>query len=172
MPFTMSKTVKALKRSNDDDGNQPCKIPRAGDIQVENIVPRMGQQRPNTGPVVVCIYKYTSNASDIYVDKYQDSRVGMYQIQFDQDCRNNIFFMFKKKFEEFLRFQNNEDGVCPTNLADLAAETGIDFKVSNGDNSKGIFVPWRVGAYVTGDIENVKNALLNCLIGDHNKLIF
>jgi len=56
--------------------------------------------------------------------------------------------MFKKKFEEFLRAQSNDTGACPSTLVDLANEVGIDFKISPGDNSKGIFVPWRVGAYV------------------------
>ena len=67
--------------------------------------------------------------------------------------------MFKKKFEEFLR-SSNEISSCPTTLVDLAEEAGIDFKVSPGDNSKGIFVPWRIGAYVAGDIDAVKNTLL------------
>ena len=50
---------------------------------------------------------------------------------------------------------------CPATLADLADQAGIDFKISPGDNSKGgVFVPWRVGAYVAGDIESVKNCLL------------
>ena len=77
----------------------------------------------------------------------------------DQDCRNSICFMFKKKFEDFLR-ASNETNSCPITLSDLAEQAGIDFKVSPGDNSKGIFVPWRVGAYIAGDIESVKNTLL------------
>jgi len=66
--------------------------------------------------------------------------------------------MFKKKFEAFLC--SSENGI-PTTLSDLADQAGIEFKISPGDNSKGgLFVPWRVGAYVAGDIEAVKNALL------------
>ena len=56
MPFSMDKTAKAQKRSNENDGNQPRKIPKAGDIMVDTIVPKAGL-RPNTAPVIVCIYK-------------------------------------------------------------------------------------------------------------------
>jgi hypothetical protein len=80
-----------------------------------------------------------------------------YDYIFDLISRN----MFKKKFEDFLR-ASNEISACPTTLLELAEEAGIDFKVSPGDNSKGgIFVPWRVGAYVAArDVDGVKNTLL------------
>ena len=57
MPFDMKKTSKGQKRSNDDDGNQPHKMPKAGLIIVDEIVPKT-QVRPNHAPVKVCIYKY------------------------------------------------------------------------------------------------------------------
>jgi hypothetical protein len=57
MPFSMDKTVKANKRSNNDDGDQPRKIPKAGDIITGDVITKT-QLRPNSAPVVVCIYKY------------------------------------------------------------------------------------------------------------------
>ena len=153
----MDKTAKATKRSNQDEG--PRKVPRAGDIIVDDVLPK-AQTRNEIAPVIVCIYKYTSHAGDVYVDRYRENRTSLYQIQFDQDCRNNIFFLFKKKFESFLQ---TTDGVLPTTLMELSQQAGIDFKISPGDNSKGgLHVPWRVGAYVVGDIDAVKNALLLC----------
>ena len=147
----------------DNDGNRQPKIPKAGDIIViDDGIPKVSTHSQNA-PVIVCIYKYTSNAGDIYIDKYKENRANLYQIQFNQDCRpsSNIFFMFKKKFEEFLRASSENGGGVPTNLVDLAEEAGIDFKVSPGENSKGgLFVPWRVGAYVVGDLDSVKNSLL------------
>ena len=57
MPFSMSKTTRGVKRSSNDDGNQTQKIPKAGEIVVDEIVPKT-QVRPNYAPVKVCIYKY------------------------------------------------------------------------------------------------------------------
>ena len=160
MPFDMNKTAKGQKRQM-DQANGANKFPKAGDIAVidENMPPRSTQNRPDNADVTVCIYKYTSNAGNVYIDKYQEGGTNLYQLQFHQECRNNIFFMFKKKFENFL--QTSESAGIPTTIAALAEEAGIDFKVSPGDNNKGgIFVPWRVGAYVAGDLDAVKNALL------------
>ena len=142
----MKKTTKGQKRQN-DEAIRSNKIPRAGDIVVldENMPPKSNiQSRTENSDVIVCIYKYTSNASNCYIDKYQEGGTSLYQLQFNQDCRNNIFFMFKKKFEDFLQ---QSDGI-PSTLSALAEEASIDFKVSPGDNSKGIFVPWRVGCVI------------------------
>ena len=156
MPFSMDKTAKGQKRQNEGVNPSP-KVPKAGDIIVLDEVPKSTQSRADNAPVIICIYKYSSDAGDVYAEKYKENRTSLYQLQFNQDCRNNIFFMFKKKFEEFLA---STDGV-PSTLADLADVASIDFKISPGDNSKGgIFVPWRVGAYVAGDVDAVKNTLL------------
>ena len=66
--------------------------------------------------------------------------------------------MFKNT-EHFLQ-ATNEISSCPTSLVGLADQVGTDFEISPSDNSKGIFIPWRVGAYVTKDTDAVKNTLL------------
>jgi hypothetical protein len=102
--------------------------------------------------------RWTSKAGDMYTE-YLDKSVPLYQISIDQDCRNSATFLFKKKFEEFLKASHAASASCPSTLESLAEVAGIHVMVAPGDNSKGgVFVPWRVCVYVAGEVSAVKNA--------------
>ena len=188
--FSMSKCAKATnKRVLEDAPGSASKIPRAGDVVVDAIVPRTSSTRAANAPVVLCIYKWTSKAGDI-LPEYAEKDVGLFQtctqactpgtpqtrsiatrafaseraplrIQIDHDCRNSVVFQFKNKFQAFLRAMRASSDALPDNLEDLAAQAGIHLVIAPGDTSKGgVFTPWRVALYVAGDEAAVRNALL------------
>ena len=102
--------------------------------------------------------RWSSNAGDVYPE-YVDRKVPLYQISFDQDCRNSATYLFKKKFEEFLKASHQASDSCPSTVEKLAEVAGIHIVTAPGDNSKGgVFVPWRICCYVAGDVCAVKNA--------------
>jgi len=53
-------------------------MPKASDIVVDALAPRFQSSRAATAPVVICIYKWTSNAGDL-LQEYADKGVGLYQ---------------------------------------------------------------------------------------------
>jgi len=75
----MAKCAKATsKRSLENGEGSASKVPRAGDIVVDALVPRASSNRAASAPVVVCIYKWTSNAADIFPG-YVEAGTGLYQ---------------------------------------------------------------------------------------------
>lgn len=74
--------------------------------------------RPAHGPVLVCFYKYTSNAGDV-LPAYADKSVPLYQIQLLHDvARNSVTFKFKDRFLQFLRAARETDPTLPGTLED------------------------------------------------------
>jgi len=76
--FSMAKCAKPTKRALDDAPGSATKVPRAGDVVVDALVPRVSSTRAASGPVVVCIYKWTGNAGDA-LPEYAEKNVGLYQ---------------------------------------------------------------------------------------------
>ena len=84
LKFSMENCAKRVEKRPAPGEGPLAKIPRAGDVVFDALVPKTGSwsTRPAYGPVVVCIYKYTSNAADLlpqYVDK---PKVSLYQESF------------------------------------------------------------------------------------------
>ena len=53
-----------------------------------------------------------------------------------------------------------EDNNTDPFFYDVIDRRSLKFKICPCDNSKRIFIPWRVGAYVAGDTDAVKNTWL------------
>jgi len=58
--------------------------PKASEVQVDAVVPRMASTRATHAPVNLTIYKWTSNAGDAMPDLYADKAVGLYQSRAQQ----------------------------------------------------------------------------------------
>ena len=81
LKFSIENCAKRVEKRPAAGEGPLAKIPRAGDVVFDALVPKTSSwsTRPAYGPVVVCIYKYTSNAADLlpaYVDK---PKVALYQ---------------------------------------------------------------------------------------------
>ena len=79
--FSMENCAKRVeKRPLSEALATGNKIPRAGDVVVDPLVPRTTtySARPSQGPVIVCVYKYTSNAGDL-IAAHADKKVPLYQ---------------------------------------------------------------------------------------------
>ena len=77
--FSMAKCAKPTKRALDDAPGSAAKVPRAGDVVVDALVPRASSTRAANAPVVVCIYKWTGNAGDALPEYAEKGCVGLYQ---------------------------------------------------------------------------------------------
>ena len=76
--FSMAKCAKPTKRALENVPGSATKVPRAGDVVVDALVPRVSSTRAASAPVVVCIYKWTGNAGDA-LPEYAEKNVGLYQ---------------------------------------------------------------------------------------------
>ena len=76
--FSMAKCAKPAKRGLEDAPGKATKVPRAGDVVVDALVPRASSTRAANAPVVLCIYKWTANAGDA-LPEYAEKSVGLYQ---------------------------------------------------------------------------------------------
>ena len=161
--FNMEKTAKPTNKRglNEDSGSN--KIPKAGDVVVDAVMPRAASQstRPAHADIVVCMYKYTNRAGDLLPNYAEKEDVALYQIQIEHNCRNSVTYNFRKRFEAFLRASRENSSSVPGTVDALAEQAGVHVVIASGDNSKGgVAIPWRVALYVAGDESAVKNALL------------
>jgi hypothetical protein len=163
--FSMESCAKRVeKRPLSEALAMGNKIPRAGDVVVDPLVPRttIRSTRPLQGPVVVCIHKYTNNAGDL-IAAHADKKVPLYQIQLDHNvARNSVTFKFKDRLRQFLIAARVNDETIPATLEGLAEQAGIHTVVAGGpDNLKGsVAVAYRCCLYVAGDEQSLMNALL------------
>lgn len=79
--FSMDLCAKGVKRSSDDTLVSTNKLPKAADVIVNAVVPKIPSTRAAHGPVVICLYKFTNSAADVLPDDYAEKDVALYQIQ-------------------------------------------------------------------------------------------
>jgi hypothetical protein len=84
--FSLSAAVPQAKRASDggDGGPAPKKrFPRASDLVVEDARPQRqaaASRRPETAPVICCVYEYSKKAGDAW-SHFQGTDAVLYQIQ-------------------------------------------------------------------------------------------
>ena len=80
--FSMDNCAKRVEKRplSEAFASGAMKIPRAGDVMVDPLVPRTTNRstRPLHGPVVICIHKYSNNAGDL-IAAHVDKKVPLYQ---------------------------------------------------------------------------------------------
>ena len=131
---------------------------------VDPLTPRtmIRSNRPAHGPVLVCIYKYTSRAGDLLPAYKDDQDVALYQAHFprvlarySESCscisslqgmhalctevqiehevaRNGVAFKFKERFLQYLRAAHELDPTIPATFEALAEQAGIYVVVASG----------------------------------------
>lgn len=138
------------------------KIPRAGDVQIAETRPATlttPRRLPTAAPVIVCICKVTDAAGDVW-EAYNDRDHKLFQIQIDHAAQRPITFQMRDCFNDFLRSAHADNDVVPNNLRDLEDTVGVRLIVSDrADPDRVGFVPWRVGFYITGDVNNFLHLL-------------
>ena len=91
--FTLSSvawkdSAKAAKTPEQSVQNQKRNEPKASELTT---IERGKPSRRTTAPIIVCIYKVTDNANDVWNGSPQDC--ALFQIQLEHDCRReNISF--------------------------------------------------------------------------------
>ena len=109
---------------------------------------------PAVAPVVVCIYKITDNAGDVW-EAYHDQAVSLWQCQVDHAAQRPITFQMRDGFNDFLRAAHADNEQMPATARDLEEAVGVRLVVSDRQDPDDVgFVQWRVGFYVAGDISN------------------
>ena len=78
--FSMTKCAKPTKRGLENATQSASKLPRAGDVVVDAVIPKVSSStRAASAPVICCIYKWSSNAGDILPEYADKQAVGLYQ---------------------------------------------------------------------------------------------
>ena len=131
---------------------QPAKLPRAGDITLEQ-GPRPAQtlrRRPASAPVDVCIYKYTDQAADLWDLFHGKDDVPLFQVQVSHEAQRSITFQMRDSFNDFLAIAKNEDGTMPSSMQQLEAVAGVKLVVGDRADPENVgFQQWRVAFYCT-----------------------
>ena len=109
---------------------------------------------PAVAPVVVCIYKISDSAGDVW-DAYQEQEVPLWQCQVDHAAQRPITFQMRDGFNDFLRAARADNEQMPASVRDLEDAVGVRLVVSDRQDPDDVgFVQWRVGFYVAGDLNN------------------
>ena len=109
---------------------------------------------PAVAPVVVCIYKISDRAGDVW-DAYQEQEVPLWQCQVDHAAQRPITFQMRDVFNDFLRAARADNEQMPASVRDLEDAVGVRLVVSDRQDPDDVgFVQWRVGFYVAGDLNN------------------
>ena len=120
----------------------------------------VGQEHWGRAPVVVCIYKVTDSASDVW-SSITDESAALFQIQVVHSARPSVTYNMVVSFNEFLKEAHTEDGEIPKTVPDLSRQAGIRIVVTSPDDPEGLgcFVRWRTGFYVAGSEVSLQNFL-------------
>jgi hypothetical protein len=131
------------------------RVPRASEItiaQQDNSGRHMAQvRRPATGPVLVCMYKWTDEAGDVW-ETFQNRGVPLWQVQVDHNAKGSISFQMRESFNNFLKAAG---GSVPATLEGLERDAGVRLVVADLKDPDSVgFKQWRAAFYVAGDLKN------------------
>ncbi len=134
-------------------------LPKAGELTIENAEPRakFAKRVPVSAPLILCIYKITDRALDLWHNAPEDA--GLYQIQMCHEARPSLLFDAMGSWNDYLRELHEDDEEVPANIQELQ-RLFIKFVSTSSDDPDNIgMVPWRPALYVCGKEDNLKNAL-------------
>ena len=112
------------------------------------------QRLPTAGPVIVCIYKFTDRARDVWEDAPED--LPLWQVQIDHPVQRAITFSYRDSFNDMLRDEASKGKEVPATIAELERLCSVRLVITDAKDpdGRGTFVPWRVAWYVAGDLQN------------------
>eukprot|EP00973_Karenia_brevis_P041718 5773832-Karenia_brevis.AAC.1 len=157
---TASGSMKRPAQTPSDRSDR--KTPRAGDCVVEiGLKPQRAAQRlPTHAPVVLCMYKYTDEAADIWASYEGKEGVQVWQVQMQHEARPSITFGIMDEMNSFLRKRNAKDNGFPASLKELQEEAGIRLVLTDRTDPDEVgYIQWRVAFYVAGDEGSLQNFL-------------
>ena len=164
--FQKLNVPKAAEVAPAEEAARPVRIvggktlPKAGDLTIEDAEPqraKFAKRVPVSAPLIICIYKVSDRAPDIFHNAPEDA--GLYQIQFCHEARPSLLFDAMGSWNEFLRELNEDDDTVPASIQELQ-RLFIKFVSTSSEDPDNIgMVPWRPALYVCGNEDNLKNAL-------------
>ena len=165
--FTMTSVAPARPSASAGELPSPAKaaakakhVPKASQLTVEQSRPII-QKKLASAPVVVCIYKVTDKATDVW-SCITDASAALFQIQIEHVARPSVTFDIVRAFNDFLKDTNAESGSVPATVTELSQQAGIRIVVTGTEDPEklGSFVRWRTGFYVAGTDFSLQNFLL------------
>ena len=136
------------------------KVPKASECMVEEgpKPQRAAQRLPTHAPVVVCLYKVTDEACDVYPHYEGQCGVKLHQVQIQHEARPSVTFGVIDEFNLLLRKKHAKDEAMPASLVELQQKTGIKFVLTDRTDPDGVgFVQWRLAVYVPGGEDALNN---------------
>ena len=160
--FTMTSVAPARPAAV-ADAPSPAKaksVPKASQLTVEQSRPVI-QRKLASAPVVVCIYKVTGTANDVW-SSITDMSAALFQVQVEHLARPSVVFDIVRAFNDFLKDAHAEDGAVPATVSELGTRAGIRLVVTSTEDPDGLgcFVQWRTGFYVAGSEEALQNFIV------------
>lgn len=124
----------------------PSKVPKADDVTFIEPPPKRAastQRLPTWAPVLVCIYKITDEASDIWNAYEGNDGIQLWQVQVGHEARPSITFGLIESFNDFLRNAHATNESMPTTLIDLQV-AGIKLVTTDAADPDGVgYINWR-----------------------------
>ena len=161
--FNMNVMKAQKTRTFSSLSDRASKVPKASDCVVEEgpRPQRAAKRLPNHAPVVVCLYKFTDEASDVWNAYEGVAGIKLWQVQMHHEARPSILFGIVDEFNLLLRKSHAKDENIPSSLADLQQRAGIKLTLTDRSDPHEVgFIQWRVAFYVAGKSdEALKNFL-------------
>ncbi len=135
--------------------------PQASDLKVltekKSSAPRSSYQPRSAAPCVVCIFKTTDAAEDLWNTAAPGT--SLYQIQVEHRSRPSLTFSLFSSWNDFLKGAHEENEEIPATVAELQA-LGIKLILTGEEDDDSVgFVRWRATWYVAGNEASLQNFL-------------
>jgi len=157
MPFSLA-SVPGAKRASEDAAAPEKKKPRVCDVVVEERgakPARAPSKRPENGPIVVCVYKFSDDAGDCW-EEWKGTDQPLFAILVEHEVRRGCLMYLRDSFNEFLKQSKAQDGNVPGDTKTMEA-IGWKLVLSDTQDPYNVGVKqWQVCFYIVGE-ENTMN---------------
>ena len=137
-------------------------VPSASKIDIEQgpSTARKSLRGPEKAPVVVCIYKYSDRAGDVWSHFEEGDEAALFQVQISHEARPSATYDMVRTFNAFLSGMQAQG--MPKTARELESQCGIKLVITTTEDQDGIgsFVQWRVSFYVGGAAPKALNNFL------------
>ena len=138
MPFTFNMTANAPQRPSVSADDQPATkkargpaTPAAASLVVLDSIkkPDRPQRLPTSADLIVCIYKVTERAPDVW-ENFSGTTCGLWQIQVDHPAKPSILFNLRDSFNDFLTKYAAENAGAPSDM-DMLQKGGVKMVITD-----------------------------------------
>ena len=160
--FSLASAAVTKRPAGSSKSPSVSKVPKASDCVVEHgpKTQRPVQRMSVQAPVLVCIYKVTDEACDVWSQYEGKHNVKLWQVQVKHEARPSITFGIVDEFNKLLRRKHASDELVPATLPELQQKAGIRFVIADHADPDGVgFIQWRLAVYVAGDDKALNNFL-------------